>query len=79
MPFCFSPIFCTSISPLFATVDLAKVLTSEAMAPILSKPEVQEQLIPFLPEGESLPKDPEQLRLTLQSPQFKQVSGAART
>ncbi|XP_038051330.1 proteasomal ubiquitin receptor ADRM1-B-like isoform X2 [Patiria miniata] len=54
-------------------LDLTKVLTSEAMAPILAKPEVQEKLIPFLPEGESLPKDPEQLRQTLQSPQFKQA------
>ncbi|XP_022101484.1 proteasomal ubiquitin receptor ADRM1-B-like isoform X2 [Acanthaster planci] len=60
-------------APAQQPVDLSKVLTSEAMAPILAKPELQQKLIPFLPEGESLPKDPEQLRLTLQSPQFKQA------
>ncbi|XP_072175345.1 proteasomal ubiquitin receptor ADRM1-like isoform X1 [Diadema setosum] len=53
-------------------VDLSNLMSSEAMTPILANPEIQQKLIPFLPEGESLPKDPEQLRATLQSPQFQQ-------
>ena len=57
-------------------VDLSKALTPESMIPILANPEVQAQLIPFLPEGEVLPKTEEELRSTVQSPQFKQVSAA---
>ncbi|XP_030830130.1 proteasomal ubiquitin receptor ADRM1 [Strongylocentrotus purpuratus] len=56
-------------------VDLSQLMTSDAMTPILANQEIQKKLIPFLPEGESLPKDPEQLRATLQSPQFQQALG----
>ncbi|CAL1534359.1 unnamed protein product [Lymnaea stagnalis] len=54
-------------------VDLAKALSPEAMIPILANPEVQERLIPYLPEGGSLPKTEEELRNTVQSPQFQQA------
>ncbi|XP_072038021.1 proteasomal ubiquitin receptor ADRM1-like [Amphiura filiformis] len=54
-------------------VDMVQVLSSEAMAPILANPEMQQQLLPHLPEGELLPRDPEQLRTTLQNPQFQQA------
>ncbi|XP_005091550.1 proteasomal ubiquitin receptor ADRM1 isoform X2 [Aplysia californica] len=54
-------------------VDLAKALSPEAMVPILANPQVQERLIPYLPEGESLPKTEEELRNTIQSPQFQQA------
>lgn len=54
-------------------VDLAKALNPEAMLPILANPEVQQRLIPYLPEGESLPKTEEELRNTVSSPQFQQV------
>ncbi len=53
---------------------MTQVLSSEAMAPILANPELQQKLLPHLPEGELLPRDREQLRTTLQNPQFQQVS-----
>ncbi|XP_055022257.1 proteasomal ubiquitin receptor ADRM1 isoform X3 [Boleophthalmus pectinirostris] len=53
-------------------VDLASVCTPEMMAPILSNPEVQQRLLPFLPSGESLPQSAEQIQNTLSSPQFQQ-------
>ncbi|KAK7929101.1 hypothetical protein WMY93_005496 [Mugilogobius chulae] len=54
-------------------VDLASVLTPDVMAPILSDPEVQQRLLPYLPSGESLPQSPEELHNTLTSPQFQQA------
>jgi len=54
-------------------VDLAKALSPESMIPILANAQVQERLVPFLPEGESLPKTEEELRNTVQSPQFQQA------
>lgn len=54
-------------------VDLASVCTPEMMAPILSNPEVQQRLMPFLPSGESLPQSAEEIQNTLSSPQFQQV------
>lgn len=53
-------------------VDLATVCTPEMMAPILSNPEVQQRLMPFLPSGESLLQNPEEIQNTLTSPQFQQ-------
>ena len=55
-------------------VDLASVITPESMVPILANKEVQERLIPHLPEGSSLPKSEEELRNTISTPQFQQVS-----
>ncbi|CAG5124948.1 unnamed protein product [Candidula unifasciata] len=54
-------------------VDLVKALNPEAMIPILANPEIQERLVPYLPEGETLPKTEEGLRSTIQSPQFQQA------
>jgi len=54
-------------------VDLTKALTPEIMIPILANKDVQERLIPFLPEGETLPKTEAELRATVQSPQFNQA------
>ncbi|KAI0227864.1 Proteasomal ubiquitin receptor ADRM1 [Lamellibrachia satsuma] len=54
-------------------VDLAVAITPDAMIPILANPQIQQQLLPFLPEGESLPKTEEELRNTVKSPQFKQA------
>lgn len=53
-------------------VDLASVCTPEMMAPILSNPEVQQRLMPFLPSGESLPQSADEIQNTLSSPQFQQ-------
>ncbi|GFS16094.1 proteasomal ubiquitin receptor ADRM1 [Elysia marginata] len=55
-------------------VDLAKALSPEAMIPILANPGVQERLLPYLPEGGTLPKTEQELRDTVQSPQFQQIS-----
>jgi len=54
-------------------VDLASVVTPEVMAPILSNPEVQERLLPYLPSGESLPQSAAEIQNTLTSPQFQQA------
>ncbi|KAJ8021136.1 Proteasomal ubiquitin receptor ADRM1 [Holothuria leucospilota] len=56
-----------------ARVDFAQVLTSDVMAPLLENPEFQQQLLQYAPEGENLPRDPQRLRETLQSPQFQQA------
>ena len=55
-------------------IDLSSALSSEVMIPILANSDVQERLIPYLPEGEQLPKTETQLRETVQSPQFQQVT-----
>ncbi|KAK7091640.1 proteasomal ubiquitin receptor ADRM1-B-like isoform X2 [Littorina saxatilis] len=55
------------------SVDLAKALNPEAMLPILANAEVQERLLPYLPEGEMLPKTEAELRNTVASPQFHQA------
>lgn len=54
-------------------IDLVNALNPESMIPILANKDVQERLIKFLPEGESLPKTEGELRNTVQSPQFQQV------
>lgn len=54
-------------------VDLSQALDPEAMIPILANADVQQRLIPYLPEGEVLPKSEEELRATISSPQFKQA------
>ena len=59
-------------SPLPA-VDLSTALDPETMVPILANPDVQARLVPFLPEGESLPQSEDELRATISAPQFKQV------
>lgn len=62
-----------------AAVDLNLVITPENLAPMLRNSEVRSQLIPFLPAGQELPQDEEQLLLTLQSPHFQQVSSVKNT
>lgn len=59
---------------LLPAVDLTSVLTPEIMAPILANPEVQQRLMPYLPSGESLLQNTEELHNTLSSPQFQQVA-----
>ncbi len=60
----------------FPAIDLASAVTPEVMIPILANKDIQEKLIPHLPEGESLPKSEDELRKTVQSPQFQQVRGS---
>ncbi|XP_063408115.1 proteasomal ubiquitin receptor ADRM1-like isoform X9 [Mytilus trossulus] len=55
------------------SVDLVQALNPESMIPILANAEVQERLVKFLPEGETLPKTEQELRNTIQSPQFQQA------
>uniref|UniRef100_A0A3Q3EXA1 ADRM1 26S proteasome ubiquitin receptor n=1 Tax=Labrus bergylta TaxID=56723 RepID=A0A3Q3EXA1_9LABR len=54
-------------------VDLASVCTPEMMAPILTNAEVQKRLLPFLPSGESLPQSADEIKNTINSPQFQQA------
>ena len=56
-----------------AAVDLSKAITPDVMIPILANAEVRERLLPFLPQGDELPRSEEELRNTVSSPQFQQV------
>jgi 26S proteasome regulatory subunit N13 len=56
-----------------SNLDLSEVLTLDAMAPLLSNKEIQERLIPHLPDSEFLPKSEHELRTTLTTPQFKKA------
>jgi len=56
-----------------AEADLSLVLTREAMVPVLANAEVQQRLIPLLPEAAELPKTEAELRATMNSPQFQQA------
>lgn len=53
--------------------DLSLALTSEALIPVLANAEVQQRLIPLLPEAAELPKTETELRQTMHSPQFQQA------
>jgi len=59
--------------PAAFVVDLSAAITSEAMIPVLANAEVQQRLIPLLPEAAELPKTEAELRETMHSPQFHQV------
>ena len=54
-------------------VDLASSFSTEALLPLLADKELQKRLLPFLPAVENLPESEDELRQTIQSPQFKQV------
>jgi len=56
-------------------VDLAGVITPENMAPVISNPAANSDLLPHLPQGEGLGQTPDELRQTLGSPQFQQAMG----
>lgn len=49
------------------------MVTLELMAPILANKSVQEKLMQFLPDSEILPKNEQELRTTITTPQFKKV------
>lgn len=53
--------------------DLSTAITSEAMIPVLANADVQQRLIPLLPEAAELPKTEAELRETMHSPQFHQA------
>jgi len=53
-------------------VDLSSAFSTEALIPLLSDKALQSRLKPFLPTVENLPESQDELRETLQSPQFKQ-------
>jgi len=50
--------------------SLPAVLNTEAILPLLNDPQVQEQLLPLLPEGN---RTREELQELLRSPQFQQA------
>lgn len=67
------PFLLTSLNLLFTGVDLAASFSNDALLPLMADKEVQNRLKPFLPAVENLPTSKDELRETLQSPQFKQV------
>jgi len=54
-------------------LDLADCVTLDLMAPILANKNIQEKLVQYLPDSEILPKNENELRMTLSTPQFKKV------
>jgi len=55
------------------SVDLSTSFSNEALLPLMADKEVQNRLKPFLPVVENLPTSQDELRETIQSPQFKQA------
>jgi len=55
------------------SVDLSTSFSTEALLPLIADKEVQNRLKPFLPAMEDLPSSENELRETVQSPQFKQA------
>lgn len=56
-----------------AEIDLSEVVTLDLMAPILANKSVQDKLTQFLPDSEILPKNEQELRTTITTPQFKKA------
>lgn len=54
-------------------LDLSEICTLDVMAPILANKSVQEKLTQYLPDSDILPKNEQELRTTLTTPQFKKV------
>jgi len=54
-------------------LDLSEVVTLEVMAPILADKSIQEKLCQYLPDSDILPKNEQELRNTLTTPQFKKA------
>jgi 26S proteasome regulatory subunit N13 len=52
------------------SVDLTSVITPEALLPLFNNPQVVEQLLPYLPEGQ---RSPEELMQMVHSAQFQQA------
>lgn len=57
----------------FKELDLSELVSLDVMAPILANKSIQEKLIQYLPDSEILPKNEQELRTTLTTPQFKKV------
>ncbi|XP_014778124.1 proteasomal ubiquitin receptor ADRM1 [Octopus bimaculoides] len=55
------------------SIELSQVLKPDDIIPILANSEIQQHLLQYLPEGEMLPRTEEELRNTVQSPQFQQA------
>lgn len=58
----------------FKELDLSELVSLDVMAPILANKSIQEKLIQYLPESDILPKNEQELRTTLTTPQFKKVN-----
>lgn len=57
----------------FNTVDLSTTLNAESLAPMLTDPDVRQCLSQFLPEVNELTNSEDEVKETIQSPQFRQV------
>ncbi|ESO01169.1 hypothetical protein HELRODRAFT_82406 [Helobdella robusta] len=60
----------TSMGSMF---DVLKSISPDVLLPLLADPKIQERLVPFLPDGEVIPKTVEELKDTVHSPQFQQT------
>lgn len=56
-----------------SNLDLSECITLDTMAPILANKTIQEKLVQYLPESDILPKNEQELRNTLTTPQFKKA------
>ncbi|CAF0800801.1 unnamed protein product [Didymodactylos carnosus] len=59
-----------------SSTDLNDIMTAENLVPLLSNKDIQEKLIPHMPEGETLLKTESDLRQSIQTPQFRQAVSA---
>ena len=71
----FTLYFLLTFSSLFTNtgVDLAASFSVDALTPLLADKGTQERLKPFLPAVENLSGSEDDIKQTIQSPQFKQV------
>lgn len=53
--------------------DIVKAISPELLLPLLADSKIQERLMEFLPEGNTIPKSVDELRNTVHSPQFQQT------
>ncbi|CAF3564199.1 unnamed protein product [Rotaria sordida] len=58
------------------TIDLYDIMTAENLIPILSNKDIQETLRTHLPEGSTISVSENELRESIQSPQFRQAVSA---
>ena len=54
-------------------VDLSTAINAESLAPLFADPEVRQRLSQFLPEVGDLTNSENEVKDTIQSPQFRQV------
>ncbi|CAF0847396.1 unnamed protein product [Rotaria sp. Silwood1] len=66
----------TTTSSSKPVIDLCNIITNDNLVPLLANKDVQEKLRAHLPEGSTIPNTEEELKESIQSPQFRQAVSA---